>query len=188
MSWFVDNASALYVLLGIVAAGLVATCYLNKRVKFLGFAAGVIVLMGLLWLITQYGTSDAQQLEKNVNAMADAVKNGNVDELFKHVSKDFRMKDMTRDVLYAAARTSIESHKVSDIRITQFEVEDISRANKTAKVRFKVTAWAAGTDTPHPFVTRGEFALEGEQWKLKSMRFYKTFVDTDQEIDLPGIR
>jgi hypothetical protein len=188
MSWFVDNANALYVLLGIIATGLVAFWWLNKRAKFLGFAVGVMALIGLVWLTTQFGTSDAKQLELNVHSMADAVKNGHVDELFKYVSKDFRFKDITRDALYAAARKSIESHQISDIRITQFEVEEVFRAKKTANVRFKVTAWVTGVETPHPFVTRGEFILEGDQWQLKSMRFYKAFVDTDQEIDLPGIR
>lgn len=187
MSWFVDNANGLYVLLGIVAAGFVIAWRFTTRVKYLGYAAGALVLLGLVWLLTLVVPTDSKQLEANVLAMARAVEAGKTDDLFKHIAKDFTYKTMTRDKLYQAARQSIEAHRVSEIRITKFEVEDISRPNKSAKVRFKVTAFATGQDQPYPFVTRADFILEGEQWKLRTMRFYKAFVDTDQEIHLPGL-
>ncbi len=185
MSWFVDNANALYVLLGIVAAGLLAMCWLNKRVKFLGYAAGVVVLIGLVWLMTQFGNSDAKQLETNVNAMADAVVAGKVDELFKHVSKDFNYKGMSREILNVAAQREMRAGRVKGLRISSFRVEEVSRANKSATTSFLVRVTGDGEGF---FRTQADFVLEGDQWKLKSMRFYNPAVEQDKEIDLPGIR
>jgi hypothetical protein len=187
MSWLVDNANTFYVLLGVVAAGFVVTWRFNQRVKFLGYAAGTLCVIGLLWLITVFVWTDCKQLKSNVDAMADAVVQGKVDDLFKHISKDFVYKGMTREMLYEAARRSIKGNKISNIRITQFNVEEISRDKKFAKVKFNVTAWDAQGETPYPFTTKAEFVLEGEEWELKTMKFFKTFVDTDQEIAVPGL-
>src|ERR1019366_6147014 len=157
MSWFVDNANVLYILFGLVAAGLVALWWLNKRTKYLVYAAGVLVLVGPVWLTTRFVVSDSKQLERNVHAMATAVENGKVDDLFKHFARDFTYHGMNRDMLQHAARAAIEKNKVSEVRITQFQVEEISRANKFAKTRFRVTAWGAGIDHPYPFVTQADF-------------------------------
>src|SRR4051794_31625138 len=100
MSWLIDNANTIYLLLGIVAAGLVIAWKMNQRVRFLGYAAGVLVLIALVWLLTQFtAPTDRKQLEDNVNAMSQAIIDGKTDELFKHISRDFRYKDMTRDIL-----------------------------------------------------------------------------------------
>jgi hypothetical protein len=188
MSWLIDNATGIYLLLLVIAAGFVVAWRFNQRVKFLGFAAMALVVLGLFWLMTRFVTTDAKQIENNVRAMAQAVEAGKMDDLFKHVSNDFAYKGMTREMLYQAARKSIEGNKVREVRITRFEVEEISHAKKLAKVRFGVTAFAAAMDQPFPFVTRAEFALEGDQWKLKTMRFFKTFVNTDEELDVLSIR
>jgi hypothetical protein len=184
MSWLVDNANTLYILLGLLAAALVFIWRSNRQIKYLGYAAGALVLIGLIWILGRFYISDSKQLEMNVNAMADAVVNGKVDDLFKHISKDFVYKGMTRDTLYEVARKSIQANKIANIGITQFKVEEISRHNKTAKARFTVTPFVAA-EQPRPFATQAEFVLEGEQWKLKAVRFF--LFGTDQEISLPGL-
>lgn len=184
MSWLVDNANGIYVLLGILAAGLVVLWRFNGRVKFLGYAAGVLVLLGLFWLLTQFVVTDAKQLESNVRAMGDAIVAGNVDDIFKHVSNDFDYKGMNRNALYEKARAAIASHRVKDVRITQFTVAEVSRVKKFAKTRFRV---AASADREYPFITEADFVLEGKHWKLKTMRFYDP-VRSLEEVELPGMR
>ena len=184
MSWFVDNAPALYVVLGVIAAAFVAMCYLNKRVKFLAYAAGVLVLIAVVWLLAPFGASDAKQLKDNVHAMADAVERGNVDELFKHVSKDFSYKGWDRDLLYAAAQREMRAGRVKSLRITSFDVISLSRADQSATTSFLVRV---SGDTEGFFRTQADFVLEGEHWKLKTMRFYNPAVDQDKEISLPGL-
>jgi hypothetical protein len=186
MSWLVDNANALYILGLIIAAALVVAWRFNQRVKFLGLAAIPLLLMGVIFLLTRVVISDSKRLEMNVNAMADAVIAGDVDALFSHISKDFTYKGMTREMLYEAARQSIQKNQVRDVNIRQFKAE-ISPDRKTAKTRFRVAAWEVGEEQPRPFITEADFVREGDQWKLKTMRFFNPMVNQDQEIGIPGL-
>ena len=185
MSWLIDNATGIYLLLLVIAAGFVVAWRFNQRVKCLFIAVGVLVLLGLFWVLTLFITTDAKQLEGSVNAMARAVEAGKVDDLFKHVSKDFDYHTMTRDELYRLARKAIEGNKVNNISVKQFKVLDGSRSSKKARTSFVISGSAA--DFSFFYRVEADFVLEGEQWKLKTMRFYNPAVNHDQEIRLPGI-
>jgi hypothetical protein len=186
MSWLTDNSTTLSILLGLIAAALAMIWRSNRQKKYLGYAVGALLLIGLIWVLSRFHISDSKQLEMNVHAMANAVVDGKVDDLFKHISNDFQYKGMTRKELYEKSQAAILLHKVKEVHIANFDVQELSRTNKTAKTRFRVSAQAAGVDRPYFFVTQADFVLEGDQWKLKSMRFYNPLVDQDKEIDLPG--
>jgi hypothetical protein len=183
MSWLVDNANALYILGLIIAAALVVTWRFNQRAKFLGLAVIPLLVMGLIFLLTRFVISDSKQLEINVHAMADAVVAGKVDELFKHVSKDFRYKHFDRELLYAAAKLNVAEHRVRGIAIRSFRVEEVSRANRFAKTSFLMRAEA---EKEILFRVETDFVLENDQWLLKTMRVYPP--QGGDEIDLPGLR
>ncbi len=191
MSWLVDNATTLSILLGLIAAALVMIWRTNRQNKYLGYAAGTIALIGLIWLLVLVVPSDRKQLRSNVDAMAEAVVAGKVDDLFKHIANDFRYEfggqKMTRDYLYEAARQSIKRGQVGSIGISQFTYEKVSRADRSARVKFKVTPFDAAGGPMPPFVTQADFVLEGEQWKLKTVEFYKSFVNTNEKIGIPGL-
>src|SRR5690349_122568 len=89
MSWLIDHANVVYILLGIVALGFVTAWWLNKRVKFLAYALLPLALIGLFWLFTRMVVTDQQQIQLNVEAMAEAVVNQDADRLFRHVSTKF---------------------------------------------------------------------------------------------------
>lgn len=184
MAWLADNATPICILLAIIAAAFVVTWRFNQRVKFLGYAAGVLALLVAFWLATRFIDSDSKQLEKNVRAMAQAVMDGKMDDLFKHISKDFTYNEMTREMLYEASRRSIEGHRVADIHITKFRAEPL-RGNNTARASFNISGTAA--DASFFYRVETDFVLEGEAWKLKTMRFYNPVVNQDKEIRLPGI-
>jgi len=184
MSWLVDNTNTICILLGLIAAALVVTWRFNQRVKFLGYAAGVLVLLALFWLVTRFIDTDGKHLEANVHAMAKAVMDGKVDDLFKYISNDFAYKEMTRGMLYEASRKSIEGHRVTDLRVTKFRVEQLSRETKFAKTSFLISGSAG--DFNFLYRVETDFILEADVWKLKTMRFYNPVVNQDQEIRLPG--
>lgn len=191
MSWLVDNATTFTILLVLVAAALVMIWRSSGQNKYLLYAAGALAVIGIIWLIALFAPSDRKQLRKNVDDMADAVIAGDVDDLFKRISKNFHYEfggvKMTRDQLYQTARSVIQRGQVGSINITQFEVKEINRANKSARVKFKVTPFDGKGATMPPFVTQADFVLEGDLWKLKTVEFYKAFVDTDQKIGIPGL-
>jgi hypothetical protein len=171
----------------VIAAGLVVAWRFNARVKFLIYAAGVLVVMGLIWVLTLFVTSDSKQLENNVREMASAIEAGRMDDLFQHVSKDFHYKELSREGLYAVAQKAMAARRVNSVAITQFRVDEASRTNKFAKTRFQVTIHSRDMDRPYIFVTEGDFVLEGDAWKLKTMRFKRPLVNQDEEISLPGL-
>jgi hypothetical protein len=104
-------------------------------------------------------------------------------DLFKHISNDFNYKGKTREMLYDFAQSRIKQHAVTNIRISSFRVEEISRATKFAKTSFLV---AASADREILFRTEADFVLEGEQWKLKTLRFFRPIGGQDQEFDMIG--
>ena len=173
MSWLVDNANALYIFFAIGVAALVVAWRFNRRVLFLGLALIPVLLIGVIFLLTLFVGSDSKQLEMNVNAMADAVVAGNVDELFKHISKDFNYRGMTREMLFEAARNSIQKNQVREVSIRQFKAE-ISRDQKIAKTRFRVLAWVAGEEQPKPFITEADFVLEGGPMEAESNAIFQS--------------
>ena len=183
MSWFVDNAITLSILFGLVAAALLMIWRSNRQNKYLGFAAGAIALIGLIWLLTLFVPTDRKQLEANVREMAHAVEAGKIDDLFKHVSKDFRHGQTTRAELYAFTQDAIKQHAISDIRISHFRVGELSREKRLAKTSFLV---AASADREARLRAEADFVLEDGKWKLQTMRLYNPFVNQDQEIDWPG--
>jgi hypothetical protein len=185
MSWLVDNAKTLYVLLGLLAVAMVMVWRSNRQNRYLAYAAGALALMGIVYVLTLFYISDNKQLEMNVNAMADAVVAGKVDDLFKHVSKDFKWKGIGRDELYKSTQVAVKDHQVTQVNISSFRVEEVSRSKAFAKTSFLVTATAGNQIM---FRTEADFVLEGEQWKLKTMRFFRPIGGQDQEIDLPGLR
>jgi hypothetical protein len=182
MDWIVDNAPILYVIFGLAAIGLLFLWYSNRQRTYLGCAAGAVAAIGLFWLLTVFFISDRKQLELNLLAMRDAVLERNTDKLFKHVSKDFQYKLMDRDAMYAAVKALIEKIKVEDIGITNVHFDEVSRAKRFAKISFMVTPYP----DRRPFRTEADFVLEGEQWKLKTIRIFGPA--GGDEIDVPGLR
>jgi hypothetical protein len=182
MSWIVDNAIPLYILFGFIAAGLLLIWYNNRQPKYLCYAAGALAGVGLVWLLSMFFISDRQQLALNIRAMRDAVLERDAHKLFKHVSKDFQYKIMDRDAMYVAVKAHIAQLKVEDIGITGVQFDEVSREKRFAKISFQTT--------PHPdrrqFRTEADFVLEGEQWKLKTIRIYGPA--GGDEIEVPGLR
>jgi len=92
---------------------------------------------------------------------------------------------MTRDMLYAAARQAIEGHKVTDIRITKFHVEELSRANRFAKTSFLISGSAG--DFNFFYRVETDFVLEGDAWKLKDDAILQPGRKSGSGDSLPGI-
>ena len=180
MSWLLDNANYLHILFAAIGVGCLAIWRFNSRVKYLAYAVAALAAIVILWLLSVNIMTDRQQLEANVNAMARAVENKNLGGLFKHISNDFRYHSKTREMLYDAAQKHIKEHDVKNIRINRFNAE-ISREKKFARTGFIVVA-----SSEREFLLRieADFVLEGDQWKLKTLRFYR--IGHDEEINIFG--
>jgi uncharacterized membrane protein (Fun14 family) len=138
MSWLVDNANIVCILLGLIALGFAVAGWQTRRVKFFALALIPVALIGLFWLLTRTVVTDQQQIHNSIDAMAAAVVNQDADALFKRVSKDFRHKGMDRKEMHDRVARAIKLHKVKEAFISEFATSGISRATGTAKASFRV--------------------------------------------------
>jgi len=182
MSWFVDNANIVYILLGLAALGFAAAGWITRRVKFFAIALVPVLLIALFWLLTQFVATDRQQIQTHVVDMANAVVAGDAPGLFKHVARDFNYKGMTREQLAKLLTATAAMHKITEVKIWEFEVVELSRAKRSAKTHFKATVFDREATLAVVFCI-GDFVLEDEQWKLKTIDF-RNAANPDQP--MPG--
>lgn len=188
MHWLVDHAGAVYVVLGLVTLALLAVFWVDRRVKFLVWSVGPLALMGLFWLLTLLVVTDRAQVRSNVQAMADAVVQGDADALFKYVARDFvyKPRGYDRDTMYQKVRQAIKHFNVTSIHVWHFEVTELSRDGDKgrAKVNFKVTV--AGPAGERPVLCFAEFRREDGVWKMSELtRLTNPIANTEQAIDVP---
>jgi hypothetical protein len=170
MSWLADNANYVYILLGLVALGFLSAGWITRRVKFFALAGIPIGIMVLFWLLTRLVVTDQQQLQTAVDEMASAAIKGDAAGLFKHVSRDFRHKQMTREQLAGFIKNAVTAHKITEVKIREFEVVEVSRATRSAKVNFRASIFDKDSVLALTFCI-GDFVLEDDQWKLKAIDF-----------------
>src|SRR2546421_4342807 len=126
MSWIVDNANLVYIVLGIILLGLGVSWWLHRRVKTLVIAGGVIALIGLFWLLTWLIPTDRKQIEANLWEMALAAREGKADGVAKHLAKSFRYGGMNRDEVARAAAASAKNFKVESVNLWEFDVKSLT--------------------------------------------------------------
>lgn len=183
MSWLVDNAATLFIVIGMVALAFAAAWWVNRKRAYAIGAALALGAFALIWLLTQVITTDRQQLAINVHAMADAVVSGKPETLLKLWTADFEFQGRQAPELAQAAVKAAKQYHVSEIKITGFDVEEINAT--TARVYFHATAFARGDDRPYMVGCRGSFIKQGKSWQLKQVRFFNPVVDEKMEINLP---
>jgi hypothetical protein len=192
-SWLADNFDLLVMLLGIIALAFTYAWWRTRRRAFAvaagtagGFIGLVFLLVYLLPLVL--GESDSHQIERKVRAMAAAVKAGNLDEAFRHISSQFRFRGLDRPAFRQKAAEATHRHDVEDIVVWEFEHGEISRRKKEAKVRFmvKVKGNWRGSEAAG-YRCDADFVLDPDgQWRLKGFQIFNPFVESDQPLRIPG--
>ena len=182
LAWLVDNANLVYVALGMIVLALGVSWWLDRRVRTLIIAAGVAALIALFWLLTLIVPTDRKQIEANLWAMTRAVIDKKPDDLVKHWTGDFSVKDLSRRELAKAVTQASERFKVGEISLWEFDVKKLT--DTEAEIWFRC---AAKSNDGGAFLAlcKADFVKEGEAWKLKRIRFFNAVANTDQEISLP---
>jgi hypothetical protein len=171
MSWFIDNANIVYILLGIVALGFITAFWLNKRVKFLAYAGIFVLLIGAMWLLATFVPTDRKEIHQNVETMADAVVRGDDKELFKHISREFRHNELNREQLTALFKGIVAQYKVGGVNIRQFDCDEVSREKALAKAHFNAYVFDAQGSPLRIVLCLATFAREDDHWKLRAIEF-----------------
>jgi hypothetical protein len=182
-NWLYDHQTLVYGFLVCVTVILLVVWRRLRHWPLAAGAAGAVVLIVLVWFFGR--ASDQQQIETSINEMAAGVRAHNVDRIFAHIAADFRFGSADR----ANFRKRVEAHlgEVNEVKVWDFVPDEVSRANRTAKVHFMVKAEGNFVDQPVGYLCRADFVLESDgKWRLKGFQLTNPVADTHQPIQIPG--
>jgi hypothetical protein len=181
LAWLADQANVFYFVLGTAILALLAAGWLTRRPKYWGYAAGAVGLCFLVWLLTKLIVTDRQQILLNLDAMARATERQKADDLFEHISKDFRFGTMNRDDLFNRVKAAMQIHKVSDIQLRSQQVVVKGDAGEVL-FNFRAEAAAGGVFAAS---AKAIFAREAGQWKLVELQVFR--LGTTDRQHIPGV-
>lgn len=183
MSVLVDNANTWYVLFAIIAIGFAAMWWSQRRPRLLIGAAVGVGLIVALWLLTRFVVSDRQQIERKLNDLAAAAVEGKTGVFLDTLAGDFDYGGRKREDVAEAAVRAAKMYEVFDIRISSFDVEELTPP--TAKVFFRVTAHMKREERQFYTSCRAEFVKEVGQWRIRRVRFFDNPLTQERERLLP---
>jgi hypothetical protein len=131
LSWIVDNATLVYLFLGLAAVALAMRWRATRQGGYaiaLGVVAGLIALVVVLCLSI---TTDRKLLIGAVAEVAQQLEARNFDAAFQHFADEVRLEMsgqsgmVRREQLARFARDNIQRRKVSGISVSEIDIESI---------------------------------------------------------------
>jgi hypothetical protein len=184
-TWYYYVTGALY----FVAIGLLIAAWKTRKRKYAlgaGFAVALIVLASVFVFMFP---SDQQRIESAVRDMQKGVKDKNADLIFVHISDDFRIGLADKPALRKLAEGAMKRGDVNDIIVWDFRDAEISRADRTATIKFYIKPKGNVIADPEPYYTcKAKFVLDSDdEWRMKSFELFKPVGDADKPIQIPNM-
>jgi hypothetical protein len=191
-SWLSDNFALFIMLLSIAALALAYLWWGSRRRYYAFGAVGAVAFMGLVCLLVYLlplllGESDGQQIERKIREMAAAVKAGNLDRAFRHISSDFRFGSLDRAAFRQRAEEAIRRRHVEEVIVWDFERGEIARQTRTAKVSFMVKGTGDWRGSELGYRCDADFVLDLDgQWRMRGFQLFNPFRESNEPIPIPG--
>jgi hypothetical protein len=183
-SWIVDDPSALFTLLGLVAfACMVLWWQRRTRGPLIGLAA-IFALLGLALALYEFVDTDAKRIQRSVFHMADAVLAGDADGTFAGFAPAFHVLHSDLARFRGRVEPLIRSRVVKSYSIWDYQARDINRGARRAVVTFSLKG--SPNQSPFDFVNiRAIFLLEtDDQWRLSTFYVFAPHIDPMSEASL----
>lgn len=178
LTWLADEPTTAYLLLGVLALAAGMGWWMNRQGRYaVGFLTAA-VLIGLVWLIGRFVVTDARRVHDVLQQMADAVAARRPAAILDNISDSFRLGRCGKEDFRAAVEHHVSRGDVADLRIRDYSVRELSRAGRSATVRFTVIP--SGSEVPEGSVYRCEarFALDPDgRWRLQSFKLAHPPID-----------
>jgi hypothetical protein len=170
LAWLADNAGVLLLFLGLIALGLATGWWMTRRAKLLlGLIPLALLALGV-WLIARFTETDQKRLQRIVEEMAQGVREGNAQPIFGHISSSFTFRNMQVGPFREYVERQLHNRKASDVTVSKFSFENVSRSEGKAKVEF----WAHTKDAQGlPIRCEADFLLENGQWKMSGFGIFQ---------------
>jgi hypothetical protein len=182
LSWLSDHAGLLYFLLGLAAVALACCWWLTRQRKYLLGVAVVTSLAVLVWAVTLWVVTDSQQIQRTITAMAAAIGDNKPEEVVKHLASDFTYGSYTKQSAERDIRAAIQRFGLQEVRVKDVTITKLSRPDGKAEAEFRVWVFSSMAESGVPYWCKAEMVLEDQSWRLRRIRFFKGFVDTNQEV------
>jgi ketosteroid isomerase-like protein len=175
--WLFEGRLSVYGLLFLVGCVLLVLWW-QRRERRLFLAVGAIAGVALCYfLLSLLRETDRNQIFRKMNEMREAVNQQDLDGFLAHVSDDFLAYGMNKKALREETSSAIDRFGIRNASIKDLEIEELDREKGRAKVSFRGAADNNRT-ARLTIPCEAEFIREKDgQWRLKSIAFYKPFVD-----------
>jgi hypothetical protein len=183
LEWLVDHVVAVYVVLGLVALGLLIGLWVTRKRPYALALVLVLALVALFALLTLFVPTDRTRVIGAVQDMEAGVKTHNADRIFANISDQFRLGSLDKETF----RHWVKDHlnQVDTITPSDFDKVHIDRPGKVATLEFNVKPKGPLTGDTAFYLIRATFVLDpDDRWRLKTFEAFNPFVDSDKPMDV----
>jgi hypothetical protein len=199
--WLFEGRQTVYVVLAAAAALLLVAWWQTRKRYWLIGAGAVVGLVGLYFLLDRLVETDREQVVRKVREMAAAVEARNIDGIFVHVSKEFRLGGLDKDGFRSFAEQAIRLRQVEEVEVWDFDVPPAYRSPHESRVggstRQTLVAQVAFRAKPkgngpgmegvgYPCEARFVRDPDG-QWRLLDFQVFKPVSDTKEPLPIPQL-
>jgi hypothetical protein len=179
-SWLVDDPTLLLTILGILALALAIAWWLTRQRALLFALAGVVCLAGLVIVLYYLIDTDAKQIERNLHKMVAGVEAKDPQRIFDYISDRFSFLGHNKASFRQGVEGYIRSGEVQGIKVWAFDVRELNREQRTAKVLFNAKGQGTAFQGYEYVQCKAVFVLDPDgQWRLKGFDLYQPQTDPD---------
>jgi hypothetical protein len=183
----VDHPVPIYIVLGVVALGLLVGLWMTRKRGYALGLGGVAVAALLVWLLTILIPTDQKRIVAAIEDMRAGVREGSAERIFRNISEDFHFGGMNRAGFRGLVEQHLAHRDVDDIIVWDIDQAEVKRqpSGGTATTTFMVKPRANGVPDDRFFRVFATFVLENGQWRLKGFELRDPVVN--QPVPIPGM-
>jgi hypothetical protein len=188
--WLFEGRVLVYVILACVGVLLLFQWWQLRKRSWLYAFLGVAALAGVYFLLDRAVETDREQIERKVREMAGAVKRGDVDGIFRHVSESFLLNGADKRMFRDRVEGVLEQKFVEEVEVWDFEIPenrpdpDPPPGKKSMRIFFRAKPKGGVFREEIHYLGRARFVLDPDgQWRMQWFQISEPV--TDQPLEVP---
>jgi hypothetical protein len=185
--WLIEGSPTVYLLLALVGLISLAAWWRTRKRTYLAVASAAGVLILGYFALDRVVESDAEQIGRRLQEMADGVTARDYDHVFRHMSDSFFVLNVDKGAFRRYADEYSRRLQVTSLTIWDVVRSGISRERRRAEVGFRFKIQTNLTQGYEFFFARTVFVLDPDgQWRLQSFEVFNPYSDSKQPLQVPG--